>query len=68
MNLLQKIVKIISLIRPDNNEPIKKEKKEVPTNSGNEAEILAAKQRESLPVEERISMFKSMLLEKEVCL
>ena len=31
-----------------------------------EAELLAAKQRETIPVEERINMFKAMLIEKEV--
>ncbi|KPM03486.1 transcription elongation regulator 1-like protein [Sarcoptes scabiei] len=36
------------------------------SNSKNEAEILAAKKRESLPLEERISLFKALLLEKEV--
>ena len=40
----------------------KENKKDLST----EAELLAAKQREILPVEERIQMFRLMLIEKEV--
>ncbi len=40
--------------------------KEVKKDPATEAEILAAKQRETMPVEERIKMFKDMLIEKDV--
>lgn len=59
-------------LKPNNEDPKEKEKekekeKKEPSNSNvNEAEVLAAKQRESLPIDERISLFKAMLLEKEV--
>ena len=43
-----------------------KEKDDKKNDNKSEAEVLAAKQRETLPIEERIQMFKSMLLEKEV--
>lgn len=42
-----------------------KEKKDGGDNK-NEAESMAEKQRETLPIAERIEMFKAMLLEKEV--
>lgn len=42
-----------------------KDKKETNTNQ-NETETLAAKQRENLPLDERIGLFKTMLLDKEV--
>lgn len=44
------------------NSPEEKEKKD----KVDENEIMAEKQRNTLPIEERISMFKNMLLEKEV--
>ncbi|KAH7641478.1 transcription elongation regulator 1-like [Dermatophagoides farinae] len=47
--------------QPDNG----KEKKDGDNNK-NEVESLAEKQRETLPITERIEMFKAMLLEKEV--
>lgn len=50
----------------DSREKEKEKEKKETNNNVNEAEMLAAKQRESLPIEERTSMFKAMLLEKEV--
>lgn len=32
-----------------------------------DAEMIAAKQRETLPLEERVEMFKGLLAEKQVC-
>lgn len=40
--------------------------KEIKKDPATEAELLAAKQRETIPLEERIEMFKNMLIEKEV--
>lgn len=47
-----------------NEEKVESNKKEANNNS--EVEDIAAKKREALPLEERIKMFKAMLLEKEV--
>jgi len=45
---------------------VEEPEKEVKKDPATEAEILAAKQRETMPVEERIKMFKDMLIEKDV--
>ncbi len=42
------------------------EEKEAKKDGTTEAELMAAKQRETIPLEERIKMFKAMLIEKEV--
>ncbi|XP_054167522.1 transcription elongation regulator 1-like [Oppia nitens] len=43
-----------------------KEEKETKKDTTNEAELMAAKQRETIPLEERTQMFKAMLIEKDV--
>lgn len=43
------------------------EEKETKKDPATEAEVIAARQRETIPLEERIQMFKTMLIEKDVC-
>ena len=42
------------------------EEKDAKKDAATEAELQAAKQRETIPLEERIKMFKEMLIEKKV--
>ena len=42
------------------------QEKDVKKDPASEAELMAAKQRETIPLEERIQMFKEMLIEKDV--
>ena len=42
------------------------EEKDIKKDGTTEAELMAAKQRETIPLEERIKMFKAMLIEKDV--
>lgn len=42
------------------------QEKDVKKDPASEAELMASKQRETIPLEERIQMFKEMLIEKDV--